>query len=257
MNTPPPDDDSPHDRNPNKKSPERTFEALMRSHAKQIENLPPEMRIPAMPPSEGEAEEVKKYVREKMGLKMSECPSSKIFLATEILDRSNILEGRFGEWRGLVAFLFLYRFGKTLKTIFVSPVDGLDVRLIAKAIIWGYIADLPPQYAQSEICSSDRFFDVKTFDAKKIYSNQLLEKYKEECRAAIYGDLTHERVIREMAEKYAAGLKKQIAEQNEEKEALKLKLTDSYETSFRWSIAFAVALILIPIAAIAVDYFKI
>lgn len=248
MSPPPPDD-----RNPSKK---QSFEELIKAHSKQLENIPSEMKIAPLPPSDAEAEETKEYVRQKLGLSVSETPVSKIFLANEILERASILEGRIGEWEGLVAFLFLYRFGKTLKTIFMVPTDGLDARMIAKSILWGYVSDLPPQFAQSEITSSDRFFQVRTFNLSKLGDMQVLEKFKSDFQRAFSGELTQERTARRTAERALSDRKSELEQLREESDQMVIKLRAAYDSAFRWNMAALVLLGLVPVAALASHYFR-
>ena len=228
----------------------------MKSHAKQIENIPPEMRIAQLPPSDAEAEETKTYIREKLGLPISETPVSKIFLANEIIERSCILEGRIGEWEGLVAFVLLYRFSKQLKTIYVVPVDGVDAREIAKAILWGYLSDLPHRFASSDIVSSDRFFQMKTFDLARLGNMQVLEQYKESYRKSLVAEFLREQSARHQAERLSKESEEKAVQLQEDLDLTQGKLEAAHESAFRWNIAAMILAVLIPITAIATHYFR-
>ena len=252
MNTPlQPDDPSPRHH-----APEKNFEALMRSHAKQLENIPSEMRIAPLPPSDAEAEETKDYIRKNLGLSIAETPCSKIFLANEILERACILEGRIGEWEGIVAFLFLYRFQKTIKSIYIVPTDGLDARMIAKAILWGYLSDLPPKYAQSDIVGSERFYAVKTFDLGKLANKQALEKFKDEYRTAKEVELQNARSSRLSSDLRANASEQQLDELKIENADLTTRLTAAHNSSYRWNMAAILAMASIPIAVLLMHCFK-
>ena len=253
MNTPSP---HPDDMSSSPPSPEKSFEALMRTHARQLENIPDEMKISPLPPSEEEAEETKEYIRKKLGLPISEIPSSKIFLANEILERACILEGRIGEWEGIVAFLFLYRFGKTIKTIYIVPADGIDARMIAKAILWGYLSDLPPHFAQSDIVGGDRFFQVKTFNLKQLANQQILEKFKSDYQRTFSGEIDQARSARRNSERELTECTRALEQLREESEKTKSKLTLAYNSAFKWNMAAIGSAALIPIVILALHFFR-
>lgn len=252
MNTPlQPDAPSPRH-----SSPEKSFEALIRSHSKQLENIPSEMRIAPLPPSDAEAEETKDYIRKNLGLSIAETPCSKIFLANEILERACILEGRIGEWEGIVAFMFLYKFGKILKTIYVVPADNLDARQIAKAIIWGYIDDLPPQFASSDIVSSDRFFQAKTFNLKRLANEQLLEKFKSDYQRVFSTEFAQERSGRRTAEQALAECNSALEQLREEFSETTIKLAAAYDSAYRWNLAAIGSAALLPVVVVLLHFLK-
>ena len=251
MNTPTP---QPDDLSPCHPSQEKTFEALMRTHAKQLEAIPDEMRIPAIPASDTEAEETKDYIQKRLGLPITEIPSSKIFLANEILERECIMEGRIGEYEGIVAFLFLYRFGKAIKTIYIVPSDGLDARMIAKAILWGYLSDLPPKYAQSDIVGSDRFYAVKTFDLGKLANKQALEKFKDEYRTLKEVELQNARSSRLSSDLRAKTIETQLDELKIENADLTTRLTDAHNSTYRWNMAAICSAALLPVVVLIMHF---
>jgi len=222
----------------------------MKCHEKQLASIPQEMRILPLPPNEEEAEETKKYIRERLGLSVSETPVSKIFLANEIIERASIMEGRIGEWEGLVAFVLLYRFNKQLKTIYVVPRDGIDAREIAKAILWGYLSDLPPRFASSDIVSSDRFFQVRTFNLSKLGNMQILEKFKRDYQRAFSGELMLERSGRRNAERELTLCVSKLENLQDDLEKTQTKLSGAYDDTYRWNLAAVGSLALLPLFVI-------
>jgi len=243
-------DDLPQDG----KNPELSFEALMRAANKKLENIPSEMKMPSMPPSESEAEEAKQYIKKHLKLPITESPCTKIFVANEIIDRSNIREGRIGEWEDRSVFLFLYKLGGTLKTIQLTPRDGLDARFLAKAVLWGYIADLPSDLAHSEILGMERFFNVKTINLTKLADLNVLEKFKKEYSASVIQDFERERISRILSENYSIDLKNQIDALQQKLELLQGNLAKALNFTLFWKI---VAIICLVVAIISIFCFMI
>lgn len=162
-------------REPDRK-PEKTFEELLRDLQPKLDAIPNEMRIPALPPSENSAAEVQNYVRETMGLPVATDVPNWVFVGNESIERSKIREGRLGMLDDLYIFAFLYPYEKTLHTVCIYPRDGIDPRMIAKAVLWGQVHEIPNTIAHSHIMDAATFFSLKCVDFKKLVDAQLLEK---------------------------------------------------------------------------------
>lgn len=150
------------------KDPARVFETLYKSLRADIERIPSDNQIPPAPLSADDEAEVKSFVQNTLGLPVADVPSERIFLGGEILSRSNFREGRIGIWEGLPIFVLLYRMEKSLRTVVVWPRDGINVRLLAKAVVWGYATDFPPMIGETDIASTDRFFQCRKLDFSRL-----------------------------------------------------------------------------------------
>ncbi len=173
--------DGPEFNGPKKKS----FEQLLKDLKPQLSQIPEEMRVPALPPTEAAASDVKEYVRKKMGLPVAETVPNWMLVGNESLERSKIREGRIGEIKGTRAFAFLYPYGKAIKTVCIYPKDGICPRMIAKAVIWGQVDEIPSSIAHSELMDVSQFFVMKCFNLNQLTDLPLLEKamadYTQKC----------------------------------------------------------------------------
>lgn len=164
--------DGPEFNGPKKK----TFEQLIKDLKPQLSQIPEDMRVPALPPTEAAAADVKEYVRKKMGLPVAETVPNWMLIGNESIERSKIREGRIGEIKGTRAFAFLYPYGKAIKTVCIYPKDGICPRMIAKAVMWGQVDEIPSSTAHSELMDVSQFFVMKCFNLKQLMDLPLLEK---------------------------------------------------------------------------------
>ena len=128
--------------------------------------------------------------------------------------------------------------------------------MIAKAILWGYLSDLPPKYAQSDIVGSERFYAVKTFDLGKLANKQALEKFKDEYRTAKEVELQNARSSRLSSDLRANASEQQLDELKIENADLTTRLTAAHNSSYRWNMAAILAMASIPIAVLLMHCFK-
>lgn len=157
------------------------FERLLRQLKPKLDKLPDELRIPAVPPHADAAEEVAQYVREKLGLEPAGEVPSWVIIGTECVERPKIHEGRIGLLNGVPVFAFLYPYeAKRLRTVVIHVKDGLLPRMIAKAILWGIVGEIPDAVAHGEIRSVDDFFSLRCLDAGQLVDTPRLAKAKEE-----------------------------------------------------------------------------
>jgi hypothetical protein len=157
------------------KDPDKAFAALYDSLRADIERTPHDNQIPPAPLSADDEAEVKEFVEAALGLRVADVPSERIFLGGEILCRSNFREGRIGIWEGLPVFVLLYRMERVLRTVVVWPRDGINVRLLAKAIVWGYAADFPPSIGETDFAHMDRFFRCRKLDFSRLSAAPIAE----------------------------------------------------------------------------------
>ena len=144
------------------------FDTLYKSLDKQLDKIPSDQVIPMLPGSDEEAEEIKSFVRDILKLQICDVPPAKVFVGGLILERSDFKAGRIGILNKLPVFAFLYRMENGLRTVCVYPRDGINVRMIAKAIMCGYVSDLPEHVAISDILLRDKFFECCDLDFAKL-----------------------------------------------------------------------------------------
>ena len=170
----------PGDNNPERKTPEEIYAQLLKDLKPQLDSLPSEVRIPTLPPNADAATEVQEYIRNKMKLPVATDVPNWMLIGNESIERAKIREGRIGEMKGKRAFAFLYPYGKSLKTVCIYSRDGINVRMIAKAVMWGQVSEIPASLAQSEILDITQFFLMNCLNPKQLLDAPLLEKAKAE-----------------------------------------------------------------------------
>jgi len=198
--------DLPPDLPPSPESPDDAFKRLLRQLRPQLEKVPQEMRVPPIPPNESAVEEVTTYLREKLKLPVAANVPYKILVAGELVEHAKIREGRLGEWDGLRVFAFFYRYEKQLRCVCIYPRDGVDVRMIAKAVTWGLLDEMPPSLAQSEISDMNRFFAIKCFKASRLYDEAALDKFRLLCQRKADEEVSSARSATDTSEKRVAAL---------------------------------------------------
>lgn len=168
--------DPPSPRQPDgPQDPDKAFQDLYDSLRADIDRIPLENQIPPAPLSVDDEEAVKEFVETTLGLRVADVPSERVFLGEEILYRSNFREGRIGIWDGLPVFALLYRMEKVLRTVVVWPRDGINVRMLAKAIVWGYVNDFPTKIGETDFADSHRFFKCRKLDLSRLSAAPVAE----------------------------------------------------------------------------------
>jgi|GEM_PF-2054932 hypothetical protein len=251
------DDDKPKKdvpkKEPAKKEPEeRSFEALLRKLKPQLDKVPDEMRIPPLPPNEDASEAVKEYVRDKMGLTPATDVPNWVFIGNESLERSKIREGRIGlTAKGSRVFAFLYPYdGKRFRTVIVYPRDGIDPRMIAKAILWGLVGEIPSAFAQSEIQDVESFFALRCLDRSRLYDQAELERAKAAFLDAASREGTALQAKLSRTERELAGTKKAVAESIERERTAKAEVVRQHNRAEVWKVAAWGAIALLPLAVV-------
>jgi len=239
----------------NPKSP-RTFEEVLRELQPQLQKLPPEQKIPALPPDPMVLESVEEFVR-KNGMRVPDsCPSS-IALAGEFLDRAGLREGRVGLHGNLRVLCFLYMFSdKLMRAVVIFPRDGLDVRLLGMAICWGLVADVPESVAQSKICDTRAFFSINAFNLSNIVDVPALEHYQADFRKLVAGEqlaLEHRAASLEHERADLAGRCKQFGE---DLEAQRQSAVAQHNRAEVWKFALVVTLALFPVVLLLLRFAK-
>ncbi|MEI6715792.1 MAG: hypothetical protein WCO60_18720 [Verrucomicrobiota bacterium] len=186
-----PDDDH---NNLHPKTPKQEFEDLVRSLKPQLNKIPKELRIPPVPPCEQALSEVDDYIKNVMKLPVEGSIPSHILVGNEVVERAKIREGRIGVTNQAHVFAFLYPFGKLAQTVLIYPRDGIDPRMIAKAVFWGRVSEIPRELAQSEIVPVQQFFSIKCLKLSELLDSPLLSAAKSKIRAAANAEIEQLRV---------------------------------------------------------------
>lgn len=259
IDAPEPDDEKPKKDAPkkepakNEKEPEdRSFEVLLRKLKPQLDKVPEEMRIPPLPPNEDASDAVQEYVRDKMGLTPATDVPNWVFIGNESLERSKIREGRIGlTAKGSRVFAFLYPYnGQRFQTVIIYPRDGIDPRMIAKAILWGLVGEIPSAYAQSEIQELSSFFGLRCLDCSRLYDEAELERAK----AAFLDMATREASALQAqlsrTERELSATKKAVEREQAIKAATKAEVVRQHNRAEAWKVVAWGAIALLPLAAV-------
>jgi hypothetical protein len=242
----PTDPNMPERKVPSNK-PSRSFEDLLKDLKPQMDKLPPDQKIPAFPPDPMVLDAVKDFVRASGMVVPDSCPSS-IALAGELLERSQLREGRVGLHCHFRVVSFLCRYSdKSLRAVVIIPHDDIDARLLGMAIMWGLVADVPDKVAQSKVLGVKDFFEINTFDLSKVVNTTALEQYESDCRIQLENQ---SRESLRSAQDRIAGLeaalrgyedRARIAEQD--KIALGADAVHDHNRAETWRLIAAVALV--------------
>lgn len=247
MNIDPP---SP-ERGGSSKDPDKAFETLYNSLRADIERIPPDNQIPPTPLSMDDEEAVKEFVEVTLGLRVADVPSERVFLGGEILSRSNFREGRIGNWEGLPVFVLLYRMEKVLRTIVVWPRDGIDVRLLAKAVVWGYATDFPATIGETDFADMNRFFNCRKLDLTQLSAAPVAEAERLELLREhdnIISNLRSDRQrLADTASYEEKRLQKRIDELTEEAATVRASVVSEANRAEFWRFLAASSVILVPL----------
>ncbi len=231
--------------------PDKAFETLYKSLRGDIERTPFDNQIPLSPISADDAAEVKEFVQNTLGLRVADVPSEKVFLGGEILSRSNFREGRIGIWEGLPVFVLLYRMEKVLRTIVVWPRDGIDVRLLAKAVVWGYATDFPSSIGETDFADMNRFFKCRKLDLARLSAAPVAEAERLELLREhddIISNLRSDRQrIADAASYEEKRSQKRIAELTEEAATIHASVVSEANRAEFWRFLAACSVIFVPL----------
>ncbi|MDD5198989.1 MAG: hypothetical protein PHC88_04240 [Terrimicrobiaceae bacterium] len=256
IDAPEPDDNKPKKNVPKQEPPkmepeERSFEALLKKLKPQLDKVPDEMRIPPLPPNEDASDAVTQYIRDKMGLTPATDVPNWVFIGNESLERSKIREGRIGATgKGSRVFAFLYPYdGKRFRTVLVYPKDGIDPRMIAKAILWGLVGEIPARHAQSEIRDVECFFALQCLDRSRLYDAPELERAKAAFREAVSQELSSVQANLSRTERELVGTRTAVAQAIEREGDSKVDAERQHNRAEFWKIVALAAIALLPLAA--------
>ncbi len=201
---------------PQKPKAGRSFDDLLKELKPQLDKLPPEQKIPALPPDKLALESVQEFVTANGMVVPDSCPPT-IAVAGEFLDRSQLREGRVGMLDKIRVVSFLYRYAdKSLRAVVIFPREGVDARSLGKAIFWGQVADVPETVAQSRIMEVKDFFAINSFDLSKIIDVPALERFKSDCQKTADAEV-------KTAQERSLSAQKRISTLEAEKEELELQ----------------------------------
>ncbi len=239
--------------------PDRAFEALYKSLRKDIERTPLDNQIPPVPLSVADETEVQEFVENTLGLCVADLPSEKVFLGEEILSRSNFREARIGILEGLPVFVLLYRMEKLLKSVVVWPRDGINVRLLAKAVMWGYAADFPAKIGQTDIANMDRFFKCRKLDFSRLSAAPVADAERLELLREHDAIISSLRYDKERIAGNAASQEKRmqgrIDELSEEAAAMRASAVGEANRADFWRLLAACLFVTIPLCVWLLRWF--
>lgn len=249
MNIDPEMPDSPK-RIPPAKPSERSFEKLLEELKPKLDKLPAEQRLLPVPPTAEMLEEVQEYVK-SLGLSVPPMPPPKIGIGGEFLDPLQLKEGRVGLLRNVRVLAFLHRYSdKSLRTIVIHVRDGVDARKIGLAIIWGQIADLPDNIAQTQILPVTDFFAICACDLSRLVDVSALERFKLDYQKQQEAEMSGIRQNRIAIELRTASLE---TERQELKKQFDKKHSEMVRESNRaefWKVVAFAALVLAVVALV-------
>ena len=222
--------------NPEKKT-EKTLEDLLKEVKHRLDALPQELRIAHRPPTEEASEEVKQYLETELKLPRVKSIANWIFAAHEILERPKIYEGRVGKLNGLNIVALLYPFGKRLKTVCIYPTDGVDPFMVAKAIYWGLVEELPLRIASSDIGKMDVFFELKTLELETLLDPHVLRRFQDSFKESVRADFANEKSAREYAQVRLGRCENELNLANARVEELNASLNKADERASHWQLA--------------------
>ena len=250
-----PDPEMPERKGPQKPKSGRSFEDLLKDLQPQLNKLPPEQKLPPLPPDKMILESVQDFVTENGMIVPESCPTT-IAIAGEFLDRCQLREGRVGLFRNVRVVSFLHRYSdKTLRAVVVFPRKGVDARKLGLSIFWGLTADVPESVALSEICSLDTFFQINSFNLAGVVDLSALDLYKMEYHQSVDAELValNRRALR--AESMVPGLESRLKNCEEEMAAHRSESLRHQERADWWRFYVFFAVCLIPTAHLLLRYF--
>lgn len=225
------------------------FEKLLRQLKPKLDKLPNDLRIPAVPPNADAAEEVEEYVQEKLGLSRASSVPNWVIIGNECVERPKMHEGRIGLLDGVPVFAFLYPYeAKRHRTVVIHARDGIDPRMLAKAILWGLVGEIPAQFAQSEIRSVDDFFGLRCLAPDQLYDQARLVRAKAEIERQAAAKCASLRNTLERTQTEAEGLRKALAEASRLRDSFKAKFIEHHNRAELWKLLAWGAVCLIPVA---------
>lgn len=241
-----PDPEMPERKEPSKKS-GRSFDDLLKELKPKLDKLPDDQRIPVLPPDQMVLDSVEDFVRSKGMVVPESCPSG-VALAGEFLDNGQLREGRVGLHGNFRAVSFLYRYSdKIMRSVVIIPRDDIDARLLGMAIMWGLVANVPEEIAQSKVLGVKEFFEINTFDLSKLIDTSALEQYETDCRIRIESQsressrLTQERIAR--LESVIRGYEERERVAEQERVSSSAEAVRDHNRAETWKLIAVVALI--------------
>ena len=72
--------------------------------------------------------------------------------------------------------------------------------MIAKAIYWGLVDELPLRIASSDIAKMDVFFELKTLELETLLDPHVLRRFQDAFKESVRADLKNEKAAREYAQ---------------------------------------------------------
>ena len=134
--------------------------------------------IPALPPSEECFAETTKTLTEA-GLTVSPNTPSMIAVGRELLDRTQLREGRLGVLNSRMVLTFLYKYpSKGLQTLVIHAIDEIPLMELGKGIWWGLLSNIPLTFVDTEISPMETFFKINAVDLSHFVPKSLLDRIR-------------------------------------------------------------------------------
>lgn len=233
------------------KDPDKAFETLYNSLRADIERIPHDNQIPPAPLTADDEAEVKDFVQNTLGLCVADVPAERVFLGGEILCRSNFREARIGIWEGLPIFALLYRMEKSLRTVVVWPRDGINVRLLAKAVVWGFATDFPPSIGETDIADMNRFFRCRKLDFSRLSAAPVADAERlellRESDGVISGLRADRQRLADAASHEEKRLQRRVDELSEEAATIRASVISEANRAEFWRLLTACSVIFVPL----------
>lgn len=157
-----------------------SFEDTLRNLQPRLDALPVMQCIPALPPSEECFEETTTALK-KAGLVISPNTPNLIAVGRELLDRTQLREGRVGALNNRAVLTFMYKYpSKGLQTLVIHAVDDVPLMELGKGIWWGLLSNVPLTVVDTEILSMETFFKINSVDLSSFVPKSLVDRIREE-----------------------------------------------------------------------------
>jgi len=235
---------------------ELTYEQLIKQLQPELEKHPEGQKIPPIPLDAEILGVVTEYV-ESIGLTVaSSCPS-KIAIGGIFFDHSGLKEGRVGMYNNLRTVSFLYFWAdKTLRTIVITPRDGIDARLLGMAIMWGLLANVPDSIVAAKPGTTADFFAINSYDLSTLIDIPAIELFKKGYRQECDKELQQAELNLRRCKQETETLRINLEKLADKIQGHPLELEKAHDRTFWWQLTAMIAITLIPVTAAICHYLR-
>jgi hypothetical protein len=143
------------------------FDDLLQDLTKQLNEHPPEQRVPISPPSVEEYEEVVSKAK-RLGINVVENPVESLVVGGEILRRSTLIIARVGLSKDRRVLSVLFQATKRTRAYVFYPSPKLDALDLGKMLFWGIAACISEDLVQSRIVEIPEFLKINACDLDRL-----------------------------------------------------------------------------------------